>query len=731
MRPCFFANYSQKKFKRNIEFVYSYFIIEIKVVILYNIVSMIIRERCCMVKPDRTKQSFLMGLVRNSVILSALDRFTAWIYAVLSRGFFAYIFTGYPESWNSRLLDYRTDSGTHYSEFTYGVCRRIESSTILFGLRKLKEFLMNCRLKVFGCFLVSFGAYSEIIILIRSLVSNKTDEILKSSIIPAILIFAAIPLLLSYKNLKEAIADSFIGRLLLKIIDFTPEQIINNNCRQGHMGAAFLIGLICGIFTYFLSPIYILLAFAALVWLYLIMSRPEIGVLTLFAAVPWLPTMLLAVIVLLTAFSWGIKLFRGKRHLKFEIIDIAVFGFILFLLGGGLVSLSSSSLKPALLMICLAFGYFLAAGLLSNRQWLIRASVLTVVSASAESLWALFLKFTGGGYSSHAWLDSEMFGAIGSRAVGSLDNPNMLGEYLVLILPIAAAMVVGKGEGLRRIPAFFACCLMGACLLFTWSRGAWLALILTVFVFLLMWHHRSLWLIILGVASLPILPSVLPASVLNRFASIGNMADSSTSYRVYIWRASVKMIKDNLFTGIGIGEGAWANLYPLYALDGVGVAPHSHNLFLQIWLETGIFGLLAFLTVIFLIFQAGFSYFSKLSSNNTLKDIDINSDCIYSDTLTPLQIKKNLMQLRLSVIGPLCGVFAVLVQGMTDYSFYNYRLYLMFWLVAGLAVGYIRDGRKKLSYADNYKLDNPVSYDTEFKVIPASKKNKQNQRRKV
>jgi putative inorganic carbon (HCO3(-)) transporter len=35
-------------------------------------------------------------------------------------------------------------------------------------------------------------------------------------------------------------------------------------------------------------------------------------------------------------------------------------------------------------------------------------------------------------------------------------------------------------------------------------------------------------------------------------------------------------------------------------------------------------------------------------------------------------------------IAAISGVFGFLVQGMTDYSFYNYRVTLVFWAVLGL-----------------------------------------------
>ena len=412
---------------------------------------------------------------------------------------------------------------------------------------------------------------------------------------------------------------------------------------------------------------------------------------------PWLPTMLLAAVVAYTTVCWIVKLIRGKRIFRVEPVDLMAAAFTVMLFSGGVISLSPTSLRPALLMVCLILGYFVTVGLIHSREWLIRCAAVTVISASLDSLWGIFLYFTGGGYSSKAWLDDEMFTSIGGRAVGTLDNPNMLGEYLILVIPVAVAMFIGRGEGLRKLSAFLCIGIMGACLVLTWSRGAWLGLIFAALLFLFMWHRRSMWLVLLGIASIPVLPSILPASIVSRFTSIGNMADSSTSYRMYIWRASVDMIADNPFSGIGIGEGAWDRLYPLYTYMGVEAAPHSHNLYLQIWLELGVVGILAFVFFLFLLYQSAFTMFSKTGGNAALRTPDISRTALLqnlenggSDTDTEMQRART--QLRISAAGPLCGIAAVLVQGMTDYAWYNYRLYLMFWLMCGLASAYIRSG---------------------------------------
>ena len=40
---------------------------------------------------------------------------------------------------------------------------------------------------------------------------------------------------------------------------------------------------------------------------------------------------------------------------------------------------------------------------------------------------------------------------------------------------------------------------------------------------------------------------------------------------------------------------------------------------------------------------------------------------------------------KLTEAGIFCGLVAFLVQGMTDYVWYNYRVFLMFWIMTGLS----------------------------------------------
>lgn len=677
----------------------------------------------------------LAALVRGSIILKLLDRFSAYVYRLLKTGFFGFLFTGYRDHLRSVLWPSLVAS--RVGAF-FGRCRRrlseaMEQSVFAAVARWGTRALLGCRLKFYGAFFTTFGAYAAVLTIISSLISSggslDADIFLSGNILSAcVLILASLPLSFSKKSLAEALCSSRTGALLRLTTGFSEEDL--RAVVGGHMSTAFLLGMICGVLSYRIPPVFLVGAMACLLAAYLILIRPELGVLALFFFMPFLPTMALAVLVLYTFFCYVLKLIRQKRVFRLEPIDVTVAAFAFMQLTGGVVSVSRASLRPALLFVCFLAAYFLVVGLIRSGEWLARCSVACVLSAALVSAWGLVQYFTGGSSMAEAWLDAEMFDGITARAVSTLENPNMLGEYLVLLIPVGVGLLLRRDGGLRKLTAFFCLMLMGACLIATWSRGAWLALMLALTLFLFMWHRRAVYVLVAGLAVIPALPFLLPQSIIARFTSIGNLGDSSTSYRVYIWRAAVHMIKDNLLSGIGTGEGAWYQIYPSYTYLGVEAAPHSHNLFLQITLELGVVGIGLFVVFLFLLYQSGFTYFARLSSDSVAVpehlliphgdpdtgagpgvDVDANRN-----------IRRSKLDLRISAAAPLCGVFGVLVQGMTDYSWYNYRVYLMFWLVCGLASAHIRSGTALMEDSGHIQEGSGTEYAVDYVAAPSGRR---------
>ncbi len=683
------------------------------------------------------KKNTLSRMCASSVILCALDSFLSGIYHRIKTGFFGRIFSARPSSALAGM-DKRADtkkstfSNRVLTPIRRGVSNCTEQSFFLSLLRKLIAFLLRCRLRVYGTFLLTFGIYTAISCLL-SLLGNAESFSLTNMIIAAVLILSSLALITVNVSLSQALLSSALAPQIYSVFGIR-QKSLRVDGEAGRSDVAFITGMILGLLTFSVPVTHILIAFAGIFLFFRIFMTPELGVCSLFLLMPFLPTMALAGLLLYTVLAFLVKLILGKRQIRFETVDLfaLLFAFVVFL--SGAVSFSAASLKPAILMCCFIGGYFLTVVLCRTQEWLARCTGAAILSASIVALIGIFQYFSGSFGEAGAWIDTSMFEDISGRVISTLENPNMLAEYLILLLPIAVSLLLTRGNPLKRTSGLFAAALMGVCLILTWSRGAWIGLIFGAFIFLLIWTRRSLYLIFAGVVSIPFLPLVLPESIISRFASIGNLADTSTSYRVNIWRGAVHMLEDYWHCGIGIGEAAWDTVYPRYSLAAIESAPHAHNLYLQTWIECGVIGILLLLVFLFFLCQTNFSFYSSLSDmrktivdsisvtrlkpceNDSSKDTVIrsgNTDCVAAE--------KEITALRLNAAAPLCGLFAALVQGVTEYTWYNYRVFLMFWLVAGLSAAYARLGQNELAHIrniDSFRADSPDEAEADLPLAP-------------
>ncbi len=685
---------------------------------------------------DRKSKKSSPGLLKGSVILGGIDRFLSWIYRCIKDGFFGRIFSAYPQS----AVDSTDKPSARPKNFLYrrvllpvrrAVSVRAESSFFLALIRRLISFFLRCRLRVYGTFFLTLGIYTAAAYLL-SLLGNAAVPF-TNLIIAAVLVLSSLAVITVNVSLSDALLSSALAPRLCAIFGIRQNSLRADGV-AGRSDVAFIAGMILGLCTSVIPITHILLLFVGVFLLYRIFMTPELGVSSLFLLMPFLPTMVLAGLLIYTALCFGTKLVLGKRKIQLETVDLAAMLFAFSLLLGGVFSFSSASLKPALLMVCLMGGYFLTVLMCRTAEWLAHCTASAILGAAIVSVYGIVQYFTESVGEAGAWLDTEMFEDISGRVVSTLENPNMLAEYLILLLPIAVCRFLTRGSPVKRTAGLCAAALMGVCLILTWSRGAWLGLIFGAFIFLLIWHRRALSLILAGVIAVPFLPFVLPDSIISRFTSIGNLADTSTSYRLNIWRGAVHMLEDFWYSGIGIGEAAWDTVYPRYSLAAIEAAPHAHNLYLQTWIECGIVGIFLLFVFLFFLCQANFSFYRTLSdmrktivesiSMTHLKPDTAVSGTVVRDRDTDrVSAEKEITALRLNAAAPLCGLFAALAQGLTDYIWYNYRVFLMFWLVAGLTAAYARFGRRELIHIRNVNSHRPNAPDeaqTDLFIIPPS-----------
>lgn len=376
------------------------------------------------------------------------------------------------------------------------------------------------------------------------------------------------------------------------------------------------------------------------------------GVIVVFLA-PILPTMavlglsLVCIVSLILAFACD-----REKKLAYSPMNkfILLYAFIYIVATLTSVTLSGSLLGGALTTLFILFAIFMQNAISTRRQ-LDTMILALVVSGAAVSLYGVYQYFFGT-FVASGWVDSMMFSAIGVRVYSTLGNPNVLSEYLLLVIPFTGACIILAKKIWAKL--FFTGCiaLMLMCMLLTFARGGWLGLIVAVAVFLILIDRRF---IIFGVIGLVLLYFVLPDVILNRFSSIGDTGDTSTSFRLFIWLGTISMLRDYWFTGIGPGTDSFNMVYPFYSYNTI-YSPHSHNLYLQIICDAGITGIIVFIAIIFTYIRS----LGRAISHETEKSSKI---------------------LQIASISAISGF---LVQSFTDYSFYNYRVTLVFWAVLGI-----------------------------------------------
>ncbi len=379
----------------------------------------------------------------------------------------------------------------------------------------------------------------------------------------------------------------------------------------------------------------------------------------------WRPSLLVLGLAFLGCASLLLSLLRDReRQLTFLPANRYVLLYAGVYLAGTFFSVTlEDSLEPGLLSVCFILFSVALASAVTGRRQLDAVLALLVLAGTAVSILGILQYIFRWGYQSAAWVDDDMFSSITFRVSSTLQNPNMLGEYLILAIPLGGAELLTAKTWGRRLFYFFCCGAMCLCMLLTFSRGAWLGLLFAGVAFAVLLDPRFL---LLAPAALAVMFLVLPDTVVERFTSIGNLTDNSTSYRVYIWMGTLAMLKDYWLCGIGPGDAAFNRVYPAYSYSAV-TAPHSHNLFLQIVSDAGIVALLVFLVLLFVWFRA---------------------------MCTALSREKD-WRGRVLQTAFTSGVFGFLVQAMTDYSFYNYRVMFFFW--AYLALGGLCAQRSRLA----------------------------------
>ncbi len=455
--------------------------------------------------------------------------------------------------------------------------------------------------------------------------------------------------------LRGSLLVRFIGSCLGTQFSFNFFYV--TKCEGGRrIYCAALFGVLTGLVCGFLAPLYAA-AFALGLWfVFMVFYKVEFGVFAAVFLAPLIPTMALVGLSFLCLASLIVRALTSKRfEWRTDGVGLMVLVMLIVYFIAAVTSFSPvKSLQIWAVYFAFMIFYFVIVNTVRTRKQL--TDLLTVFSISGLLVCVYgIMQYVFGWNTAQAWIDEEMFEDIKMRIYSTLGNPNVLGEYILLVLPVTISLMWTKrGTAAKLTYAAFSA-VLGAALILTFSRGCWLGIMFSAAVFIT-FAAGKLW--GLALIALPVVPMILPESIIKRFTSIGDMKDSSTSYRVFIWMGTLLMLRDFWLTGIGPGTEAFTQVYPFYSYSSI-VAPHSHNLFLQIITESGVIGISAFLILLIL----------------------------FAKRLTVgYQTEGKGGALSVMIVGIGSAAAGFLLQGMFDNCFYNYRVFMIFWAVIALGI---------------------------------------------
>lgn len=348
------------------------------------------------------------------------------------------------------------------------------------------------------------------------------------------------------------------------------------------------------------------------------------------------------VAVLLTLAGWFLNRTAYKKPLVKQPTP-PLLPFFLIYIGTQVVSLLvATSLPDGLAEIsrwCITlFAYLLVTTILETRRQFWILVVCLVVGAVAEAGLGVVQTGLGVGPASFA-INADL-----TRAFGTFDFPNPYAGYLEMALPLLVALALWQWHernavmqqwlqlgqaGLPRqteraklgqiylwlallLPA---CGLVIMAVVASYSRGAWLGLMSGTLMMLAIRGRKSagIWVVLVLLVLfgwLALQNGVISPAQAQRLTSITdqftpfdvrdvipNDENFAVVERMAMWQAGGNMFLHNPWLGVGIGN--FNTVYPdFYAGSWIFSRGHAHNYYIHAAAETGIIGVVAYLTLL-------------------------------------------------------------------------------------------------------------------------------------
>lgn len=260
-----------------------------------------------------------------------------------------------------------------------------------------------------------------------------------------------------------------------------------------------------------------------------------------------------------------------------------------------------------------------------------------------------------------------------SRLNTTFSSTNVFAGYLVLFIPMLAALafyylkgkarVIGIGIGLAAL----------FCLVFTFCRSAALGLFLVLFVMVLVRKDKVILVFLLLCALAA--PLAIPSNIKDWSKTTNSWVELFLGQdRPIIYETALNMIKSHPFLGVGVNT--FVLNYSKYKLHDAVLDPgnqdkadmnwYAHDSYLQMTAETGIVYFLVFLALLFMLFKGSIIFYYRTGH----------------------------AFLKVCSLGIILGLLAFLVHGLTETNLYYPKIAVLFWFQVALLMAVMRVGKE-------------------------------------
>ena len=338
--------------------------------------------------------------------------------------------------------------------------------------------------------------------------------------------------------------------------------------------------------------------------------------------------------------AWAVKCFLtrswGKQNFPLK-TPVLIFVFACFVaVAGAMEFLESYKSLKRLLEILI---FFWAVNCIDSQDLRERLTILLIASATLSTFTGFYNSWENGINHYH-------------RAEGTMSVYMTYAGLLMLALLVASGKLIFAPKENKWI--YIAFTMISVCLLFTFTRQAWLGALAGGIY--LIWFRKKilLWFVpvILGVIFM-----ISPASIKYRINSLTNLEDANLKIRMALWHGGWLVFKDHPIIGCGFKCIDVVNKnYPDPTGD-INRLRGMHNNFIQLAVDTGLFGLISWISIWVVYFMTLYQRF-----------IVMDGDLAY---------KKDAMGCAAAVMG-------FLVAGIFETNFYDAEVSMLLYFIMAL-----------------------------------------------